>query len=82
MQIKNKKKILVICFLNLFLFNLNLIADEFNISAKEITIDNKNQILINSENISYLYPNGHRITHQMRWFKASIDNCFKPDIAA
>ena len=30
----------------------------------------------------YLYPNGHRMTPQMRWFKGTRDRGFKPDIAA
>ena len=34
------------------------------------------------ENFNYLYPNGHRITHQMRWFKGSRDRGLKSDIAA
>ena len=34
------------------------------------------------EKLSYLYPNGHRITHQMRWFKGSRDRGFKSDLAA
>ena len=25
------------------------------------------------ETYNYLYPNGHRTTHQMRWFKGSRD---------
>ena len=33
-------------------------------------------------NLNYLYPNGHRITHQMRWFKGSRDRGFNSDIAA
>ena len=36
----------------------------------------------NIENLTYLYPNGHRITHQMRWFKGSRDRGLKSDIAA
>ncbi len=36
-------------------------------------IVHRNQKEILDENINYLYPNGHRITHQMRWFKASRD---------
>ena len=36
----------------------------------------------NIENLNYLYPNGHRITHQMRWFKGSRDRGFKSDITA
>ena len=46
MLIKNRKKFIIICLLSLFLFNLNLSADEFDISAKEVTIDNENQILV------------------------------------
>ena len=46
MQIKNRKKLIIICLLSLFLFNLNLSAEEFDISAKEVTIDNENQILV------------------------------------
>ncbi len=36
-------------------------------------IVNSNEKLLSSENLNYLYPNGHRITHQMRWFKGSRD---------
>ena len=45
-------------------------------------IINRNGNVISIENLNYLYPNGHRITHQMRWFKASRHSCFKPDKAA
>tara|TARA_Y100001968_G_scaffold257150_1_gene243680 strand:+ start:210 stop:389 length:180 start_codon:yes stop_codon:yes gene_type:complete len=34
------------------------------------------------ENLNYLYPNGHRITHQMRWFKVSRNRALKDDTAA
>ena len=33
------------------------------------------------ESRHYLYPNGHRMTPQMRWFKGSRDRGLKPDIA-
>jgi len=46
MQIKNRKKLIIICLLSLFIFNLNLSAEEFNISAKEVTLDNENKILV------------------------------------
>tara|TARA_Y100001968_G_C18914866_1_gene507029 strand:+ start:74 stop:274 length:201 start_codon:yes stop_codon:yes gene_type:complete len=36
----------------------------------------------NMENQRFLYPNGHRTTHQMRWFKGSRDRGLKSDIAA
>ena len=34
------------------------------------------------ENRNYLYPDGHRITHQMRWFKGSRYRGFESDITA
>ena len=34
------------------------------------------------EKLNYLYPNGHRITNQMKWFKGSRDRGLKSDIAA
>ena len=45
MQIKNDIKTLIILFLSLFAFNINLCADEFNITAKEILVDKENKIL-------------------------------------
>ena len=41
-----------------------------------------NEKVISIENLNYLYPNGHRITHQMRWFKGSRDRCLSSDIVA
>ena len=49
--------------------------DAFNYEQK--IIDSRNQ-----ENSNYLYPNGHRITHQMRWFKGSHDSRIQDDLAA
>ena len=45
-------------------------------------IVDRNEKVISIENLNYLYPNGHRITHQMRWFKGSRDRCLRSDIAA
>ncbi len=48
-------------------------------------IVNKNEKVITREtieNLNYLYPNGHRITHQMRWFKGSRNRGLKSDTAA
>ena len=45
-------------------------------------IVDKNEKAISNENLTYLYPNGHRMTHQMRWFKGSRDRCSRSDIAA
>ena len=41
---------------------------------------NKNQKFINSqdiENFNYLYPTGHRTTHQMRWIKLARDRDYR-----
>ncbi len=45
-------------------------------------IVHSNEKVLSTENLNYLYPNGHRITHQMRWFKGSRDRCLRSDIAA
>ena len=48
-------------------------------------IVNENYKVITSETIqshNYLYPNGHRITHQMRWFKGSRNRGLRSNIAA
>ena len=47
MQIKNNiYSIIVLC---IFLFNFGVNADEFNISAVEITIDKQNNIIIGAD---------------------------------
>ena len=52
-------------------------------NSKEIVKEIKPVLQVESiENLNYLYPNGHRITHQMRWFKGSRDRCLKSDIAS
>ncbi len=48
---------------------------------------NKDEKFIQShtmQNLTYLYPYGHRMTHQMRWFKFNRDRYrdLKKDIAA
>ena len=46
-----------------------------NNSFNSLCIVNKNDKVYHLENIedlNCLYPNGHRITHQMRWFKGSL----------
>ena len=46
-------------------------------------IDNENLLHKESnQRLSYLYPDGHRITHQMRWFKGSRDRGLRSDVAA
>ena len=48
----------------------------------ENNTNNTKEIVNTNENLNYLYPNGHRITHQMRWFKGSRERSFKSDIAS
>ena len=43
---------------------------------------NRNEKVSSTEKLNYLYPYGHRITHQMRWFKGSRDRSLRSDIAA
>ena len=47
-----------------------------------LEIANRNTKYISTEKINYLYPNGHRMTHQMRWFKGSRDRGLSSDKAA
>ena len=61
MQIKNRKNISIILFLSLFVFNLNLCAEEFDITAKEILIDNKNKILVGKGSVQAIDSEGKRI---------------------
>ena len=58
MQIKNRKSFLVFCFLNFLIFNLNLHAEEFNISAKEILIDKKNEIIVGKGSVQAIDSEG------------------------
>ena len=45
-------------------------------------IVNRNEKVFSTENLNYLYPNGNRITHQMRWFKGTRDRGLNSDIKA
>ena len=42
----------------------------------------RNTKLSSTDNLNYLYPNGHRITHQMRWFKVSKERGLSSEQAA
>ncbi len=56
-----------------------------NINNNSQNIVDKNQKVFLGEdiqNLNYLYPNGHRITYQMRWFKGSRYTGFESDLAA
>ena len=47
MQIKDRKKLLILFILSLLAFKTTIIkADEFNITANEILVDKENEILI------------------------------------
>ena len=46
MLIKNKIVVIIICILVCISFNLKLYADEFNISATEITVDKNNDVIV------------------------------------
>ena len=51
-----------------------------NDNLKDIV--NRNENFISTEDLDYLYPNGHHMTHQMRWFKGSRNRGLRSDIAA
>ena len=53
-----------------------------NSAVNSQEIIKRNEKVFSNGNLNYLYPNGHRVTHQMRWFKASQDKDLRPDIAA
>ena len=62
MQTKNRKIFLTLFFLSFFIFNLNLNAEEFNISAKEILIDKENQILVGKGSVQAIDSEGKIIS--------------------
>ena len=53
-----------------------------NSTDKFQEIVNRNENVVSTKDLNYLYPNGHRMTHQLRWFKGSRDRGFISDIAA
>ena len=61
MQIKNSRIINIIIFFVLMTFSLNLDAEEFNITAKEILIDKENQTLIGNGNVKAVDSDGNII---------------------
>ena len=44
-------------------------------------IVNRNKKVVSTENLNYLYPNGHCMTHQMRWLKVSRYRWLSSDFA-
>ena len=56
--------------------------DKKNINNADHKV-NTNKKFINSQdigNLNYLYPNGHRTTHQMRWIKLARDRGLSSNI--
>ena len=53
-----------------------------NSNDKFQEIVDRNEKFVSNENHNYLYPNGHRTTHQMKWFKYSRDGGLRSDKAA
>ena len=61
MQIKNRKNILIIFLLSLFVVDLNVCADEFNITANEILIDKENEIIIGKGSVEAVDSEGKTV---------------------
>ena len=61
MQIKNKIILIIICILSFYIFNSNLHAEEFNISALEFSIDQKNNIVKGEGNVEITDSEGKLI---------------------
>ena len=58
-------------------------SQNFINNSNDKTNQSKNNFEKDSiENLEYLYPNGHRITHQMKWFKGSRYRGLRSDVAA
>ena len=61
MQIKNKITLIIICILSFYIFNSNLHAEELNISASEISIDQKNNVVIGKGDVEITDSEGKLI---------------------
>ena len=62
MRTKNRKNLLIIFFLILFVFNFDLSAEEFNITANEILIDKENEILVGEGSVKAVDSEGKVIS--------------------
>ena len=71
MQIKNNIKRLSILFLSLFTFNLNLYAEEFNITAKEILLDKDAEVLTGKGTVEAIDSDGNIISADIITYKKS-----------
>ena len=61
---------------------MKLNKDDFDYSKVIVNESEKFIIAFAVEPLDYLYPNGHRSTPQMRWFKGSRDRGFRSNLAA
>ena len=43
---------------------------------------NRNRKSILIENLNYMYPNGHSMNNQVKWFKGSRDRGLRADMAS
>ena len=68
MQIKNKIILIIICALSLSTFNSNLHAEEFNISALEFSIDQKNNIVIGEGSVEVRDSEGKLIKGKKNFY--------------
>jgi len=71
MQIKNNIKVLFVLFFSLFLFNVNIHAEEFNITAKEILLDKENEVLIGKGTVEAIDSDGNIILADTITYKKS-----------
>ena len=71
MQIKNKIIFHIIILINLFIFNSNISADEFNIKAKEILVDKENEILIGTGSVEATDSQGRLINAEKITYEKS-----------
>lgn len=71
MQIKNNIKAFFILFLSLFVFNINLYAEEFNITAKEILLDKENEVLTGKGAVEAIDSDGNIIAADTITYKKS-----------
>ena len=70
MQIKNKIfLIIVICLINLNVLPVYLFADEFNISATEVSIDQKSNIVIGEGSVEVIDVEGNLIKTDKATYK-------------
>ena len=71
MQIKNNLKTLIILFSSLFVFNINLYAEEFNITAEEILLDKENKTLTGKGTVEAIDSDGNIIIADIIIYKKS-----------